>query len=122
VIYTSRTELQFDEQKSRLAFGEQVSACLMAVLRNLPVTTGFLISKGGIAANDVLSDGLALRTSRVAGQIHAACSVLRCPHDDMRYPGLPVVIFPVNAGDNHVLATVYQRLKPGYKGQINSVS
>ncbi len=112
VIYTSRTELQFDDQKSRLAFGEQVSAFLMDVVRNLPVTTGFLISKGGITSNDVLSDGLALRTSRVVGQIHAGCSVVRCPDDHPRYPGMPVVIFPGNVGDEHALATVYQRLKP----------
>lgn len=117
VIYTSRTELQFDNQQSRLAFGEQVSAFLMDVVRNLPVTTGFLISKGGITSNDVLSDGLALRTSRVAGQILAGCSVVRCPNDHPRYPGMPVVIFPGNVGDENALATVLQRLRPDLAGQ-----
>jgi len=114
VIYTSRTELQFDDQESRLAFGEQVSAFLMDVVRNLPVTTGFLISKGGITSNDVLSDGLALRTSRVAGQILAGCSVVRCPDDHPRFPGMPVVIFPGNVGDENALATVLQRLRPDH--------
>jgi len=112
VIYTSRTELQFDDQQSRLAFGEQVSAFLMDVVRNLPVTTGFLISKGGITSNDVLSDGLALRTSRVVGQILAGCSVVRCPDDHPRYPNMPVVIFPGNVGDEDALATALLRLKP----------
>jgi len=112
VIYTSRTELQLDDQQKRLAFGEQVSAFLMDVVRNLPVSTGFLISKGGITSNDVLSDGLALRTSRVVGQILAGCSVIRCPENHSRYPGMPVVIFPGNVGDDEALATVYQRMKP----------
>jgi len=112
VIYTSRTELQFEDQVTRLAFGEQVSAFLMDIVRNLPVTTGFLISKGGITSNDVLSDGLALRTSRVTGQILAGCSVVRCPDDHPRYPDMPVVIFPGNVGDEHALATVFQRLRP----------
>ncbi len=112
MIYTSRTELQFDDQQSRLAFGEQVSAFLMDVVRNLPVTTGFLISKGGITSNDVLSDGLALRTSRVVGQILAGCSVVRCPDEHPRFPGMPVVIFPGNVGDENALATVLQRLRP----------
>ena len=76
VIYTSRTELQFEDQESRLAFGKQVSAFLMDIVGNLPETTGFLISKGGITSNDVLSDGLALRTSRAVGQILAECSVV----------------------------------------------
>jgi uncharacterized protein YgbK (DUF1537 family) len=119
VIYTSRTELQFDDQTSRLAFGEQVSAFLMDVVRNLPVTTGFLISKGGITSNDVLSDGLALRSSRVAGQILAGCSVVRCPDDHPRYPGMPVVIFPGNVGDENALSIVLQRLRPEPDQQLN---
>ena len=112
VIYTSRTELQFDDQPGRLAFGEQVSAFLMDVVRHLPVSTGFLISKGGITSNDVLSEGLALRTSRVVGQILAGCSVVRCAENHPRFPGMPVVIFPGNVGDDQALATVYQRIKP----------
>lgn len=112
VIYTSRTELQFDDQVSRLAFGEQVSAFLMDVVKNLPLTTGFLISKGGITSNDVLSDGLALRVSRVVGQILAGCSVVRCPDEHPLYPDMPVVIFPGNVGDDNALATVLQRLRP----------
>ena len=115
VIYTSRTELQFNDLQSRLSFGEQVSAFLMDVVRNLPVTTGFLISKGGITSNDVLSNGLALRTSRVVGQIHAGCSVVRCPDNHPRYPRMPVVIFPGNVGNEQALAKVYLRLKPTIK-------
>ena len=112
VIYTSRTELQFDNQQARLDFGEAVSGLLMDVVRRLPASLGFLISKGGITSNDVLSTGLALRTARVLGQIHAGCSVVRCPDDHPRYPGMPVVIFPGNVGDEDALADVYRRLKP----------
>jgi uncharacterized protein YgbK (DUF1537 family) len=110
VIYTSRTEKTFADQKTRLAFGERVSAFLMQVVRGLPPTLGFLISKGGITSNDVLSTGLALKTARVLGQILPGCSVVRCPRDHPRYPGMPVVIFPGNVGDENGLATVYQRL------------
>jgi uncharacterized protein YgbK (DUF1537 family) len=119
VIYTSRFELQFDDQQTRLAFGEQVSAFLMDVVKNLPLTIGFLISKGGITSNDVLSAGLALRTSRVVGQILAGCSVVCCPHDHPRYPNMPVVIFPGNVGDENALATVLLRLKPNDCSQTN---
>jgi uncharacterized protein YgbK (DUF1537 family) len=110
VIFTSRLEKTFADQQARLIFGEQVSAFLMEVVRNLPRNIGFLISKGGITSNDVLSDGLALRTSRVVGQILAGCSVVRCPEDHNRYPNLPVVIFPGNVGDEYALSLVYQRL------------
>ncbi len=113
VIYTSRTEKTFADQKTRLAFGEQVSAFLMQVVRGLPPTLGFLISKGGITSNDVLSSGLALKTARVLGQILPGCSVVRCPPDHPRYPAMPVVIFPGNVGDENALATAYQRLSQG---------
>ncbi len=110
VIYTSRLERTFDNQSARLAFGEQVSAFLMDVVRGLPPTLGFLISKGGITSNDVLSSGLALRTARVLGQILPGCSVVRCPPDHPRYPDLPVVIFPGNVGAEDALALVFKRL------------
>lgn len=114
VIYTSRTEKTFADQATRLAFGKQVSAFLMNVVRRLPTTLGFLISKGGITSNDVLSSGLSLHTARVLGQILPGCSVVRCPADHPRYPQLPVVIFPGNVGDQHALATAYRYL--GYLG------
>jgi uncharacterized protein YgbK (DUF1537 family) len=82
----------------------------MDVVRRLPEDLGFLISKGGITSNDVLSTGLKLRSARVLGQVLAGCSVVRCPDDHPRYPGLPVVIFPGNVGDATALATVFRRL------------
>jgi uncharacterized protein YgbK (DUF1537 family) len=110
VVYTSRTEKNFPDQAARLAFGERVSAFLMDVVRGLPETLGFLISKGGITSNDTLSSGLALRAARVLGQILPGCSVVRCPDDHPRYPGMPVVIFPGNVGDESALARAWARL------------
>ncbi|WP_455205381.1 four-carbon acid sugar kinase family protein [Kaarinaea lacus] len=110
VIFTSRTEVTFVDQAARLAFGEKVSTFLMDIVRRLPETLGFLISKGGITSNDVLSSGLALKTSRVVGQILPGCSVVRCPDDHPRFPQMPVVIFPGNVGDEKGVATAYARL------------
>jgi len=111
VIYTSRAEIiDFATTRERLEFGEEVSNLLMDVVRNLPPTLGFLISKGGITSNDVLSKGLALQTSRVLGQILPGCSVVRCPSDHDRFPNMPVVIFPGNVGDEFGLATAFRRL------------
>jgi uncharacterized protein YgbK (DUF1537 family) len=110
VIYTSRGEKTFPDQAVRLAFGERLSALLMDVVRGLPQSLGFLISKGGITSNDVLSSGLALRAARVLGQILPGCSVVRCGDDHPRYPGMPVVIFPGNVGDDLGLARVWARL------------
>jgi len=120
VIYTSRAERRFPDQTARLAFGEQVSGFLMEVVRGLPPTLGFLVSKGGITSNDVLSAGLALRTARLLGQILPGVSVVRCPHDHPRYPDLPVVIFPGNVGDDRALATVLERLTPAAGAKVGN--
>ncbi len=111
VIFTSRAERQFPDITTRLRFGEQVSGFLMSVMHGLPKTVGYIISKGGITSNDMLSLGLAMPAARIVGQIHAGCSVVLTPHDHPRLPDIPVVIFPGNVGDENALATVYQRLR-----------
>lgn len=110
VVYTSRQELTFKDVQTRLEFGVAVSALLMDIVRGLPADIGFLISKGGITSNDVLSTGLALRSARLLGQIIPGCSVVRTPIDHPQFPNLPVVLFPGNVGDANALATTYQRL------------
>ncbi|WP_413171161.1 four-carbon acid sugar kinase family protein [Anabaena azotica] len=110
VIYTSRQELTFKDIKTRLDFGAKVSALLMDIVQGLPADIGFLISKGGITSNDVLSTGLALTSARLLGQILAGCSMVITPSDHPQFPNLPVVLFPGNVGNADALATIYERL------------
>ena len=110
VVYTSRQELTFKDVKTRLDFGNTVSGLLMDIVQGLPSDIGFLISKGGITSNDVLSTGLALTSARLLGQILAGCSMVITPSDHPLFPDLPVVLFPGNVGNADALATVYQRL------------
>ncbi|MGB5963447.1 MAG: four-carbon acid sugar kinase family protein [Coleofasciculaceae cyanobacterium] len=110
VVYTSRQELTFQDVQTRLEFGTAVSGLLMDIVRGLPKDIGFLISKGGITSNDVLSTGLSLRSARLLGQIIAGCSMVKTPTDHPLFPDLPVVLFPGNVGDADALATAYGRL------------
>lgn len=113
VVFTSRVELAFASVAERMAFGEAVSGTLMDVVKRLPDTLGFLISKGGITSNDVLSTGLELTTSRVLGQILPGVTVVQTPPWH-RLPTLPVVIFPGNVGGDGALAEAYRRLAPSH--------
>ncbi|MGB9128688.1 MAG: four-carbon acid sugar kinase family protein [Thiobacillus sp.] len=113
VVFTSRAELTFASVAERLAFGESVSGTLMDMVKRLPATLGFLISKGGITSNDVLSTGLALAASRVLGQILPGVTVVQTPPKH-RLPQLPVVIFPGNVGGEGALAEAYRRLAPSH--------
>ena len=110
VVFTSRSERHFANGEERLRFGAEISAFLMLIVQNLPRTTGFLISKGGITSHNVLSTGLGLKTCRVLGQVLAGCSVVRSPPTHPRYPDLPIVIFPGNVGNETSLITVFRRL------------
>jgi len=114
VIYTSREELQFSNTQQRLNFGFQVSSFLMDIVKRLPNEISFLISKGGITSNDVLSVGLQLQSARLLGQILPGCSLVRTPETHPQFPSLPVVLFPGNVGDNQGLVTVYRRLNKHY--------
>ncbi len=110
VVYTSRQELQFADPETRLQFGMTVSALLMDIVQGLPSNIGYLVSKGGITSNDVLSEGLRLRAAWLLGQIIPGCSVVKTSPDHPLFPDLPVVLFPGNVGTRESLALVYQRL------------
>lgn len=117
VVFTSRRERTFADEATRLAFGEAVSAFLMDVVRGMPRTLGYLISKGGITSNDTLSKGLALASARVLGQILPGVSVVRCPGDHPAFTNMPVVIFPGNVGGDDALLTAFLRLSRREGGQ-----
>lgn len=110
VIYTSREEIAFNSVTERLDFGSTVSSLLMEIVQTLPQTISFLISKGGITSNDVLSQGLGLKSARLLGQIIPGCSMVRTDPEHPRFPNLPVVLFPGNVGAQDGLVTVYHRL------------
>ena len=110
VIYTSRKKLTFKGAQKRFDFGIEVSSLLTDVVQGLPHNIGFLISKGGITSNNVLSNGLKLRSVRLLGQILAGCSMVKTSAEHPIFPNLPVVLFPGNVGDDQGLVKVYRRL------------
>ncbi len=111
VVYTSREELSFSDIQQRLQFGVVVSTLLMDVVQKLPSQIGFLISKGGITSNDVLSIGLNLTSVRLLGQILPGCSVVRTEFNHPQFPNLPVVLFPGNVGNDDGLVNVWHCLR-----------
>jgi uncharacterized protein YgbK (DUF1537 family) len=111
VVYTSREELSFADIQQRLQFGVLVSALLMEIVQGLPESISFLISKGGITSNDVLSVGLNLTAARLLGQILPGCSVIRTEPTHPQFPNLPVVLFPGNVGEQDSLIAVWSRLR-----------
>ena len=55
VIYTSRQEIRLDDADQRQRLGQQVSDFLVDIVYRLPFQPAYLVGKGGITSNDILS-------------------------------------------------------------------
>jgi len=115
VVFTSRRERGFPSTAERLAFGQAVSDSFIHLIREIPSSTAFLISKGGITSNDVLSGGLEVDIYRVVGQIIPGCTLVTTPAGH-RLAELPVVVFPGNVGGPDSLRDVYRLLTKNAEG------
>lgn len=109
VIYTSRVPLDFSELTARLHFSSQVVRLLADIVQHLPSDLGYLVSKGGMTSNTVLSQGLNLSSVRLLGQILPGCCVVQTASEHV-FPDLPVVLFPGNVGQAQDLVKIYQCL------------
>lgn len=108
-VYTSRKELRLDNHEQRQNMGQQISDFLVRIVRTLPYTPKYLISKGGITSHDILTKGLDIERARVMGQILPGVpAILTGP--DNRYPDMPYIIFPGNVGTEQALREAYEKL------------
>ena len=104
VIYTSRQEIRLDDADQRQRLGQQVSDFLVDIVYRLPFQPAYLVGKGGITSNDILTKGLAIRSARVMGQIINSVPCVMA--DDF-----PYIIFPGNVGNEQSLREVYEKLR-----------
>ncbi len=98
VFFTSRGELEFPSPQRRVAFGRSVAHLMARVVGALAPKLGYLISKGGITTNSLLSYGFGLKKVHLEGQILPGLSVVKIS-DDGPLNNLPVLTFPGNLGD-----------------------
>lgn len=111
LVYTSRRPLAASDAESSLTAGQQISAALVSILRQVSTRPRYLVAKGGITASDVATGGLQVKRAMVAGQIIPGVPVWQ-PDAESRYPQLPLIVFPGNVGDDGSLLEVVQQLHP----------
>lgn len=104
VIYTSRKEIRLDDADQRQHLGQQVSDFLVAIVRQLPYTPTYLVGKGGITSNDILTKGLGVKTALVMGQVVNSVPCVMTNE-------FPYIIFPGNVGTEESLREVYLKLR-----------
>ncbi len=100
VVSTERTRRDIG-----LAGGRAVSDGLVAVVAGIQRRPGWVIAKGGITSSDVASRGLRMAEARVAGQVVRGVPVW-IGSEGSRWPGLALVVFPGNVGDETALLRV----------------
>ena len=104
VVYTSRREVRLTDADERQHLGQRISDFLVAMVARLPFEPSWLVAKGGITSNDILTKGLALKSAEVLGQIVPNVPCVMTNH-------FPYIIFPGNVGSDTSLREVYEKLK-----------
>ena len=104
VVYTSRSEVRLTDADERQHLGQRISDFLVQMAARLPFQPSYLVAKGGITSNDILTRGLALKSAVVLGQI---VPNVPCVMTDR----FPYIIFPGNVGGDGSLREVYEKLK-----------
>ena len=104
VVYTSRKEVRLKDVDERQHLGQCISDFLVEMVARLPFVPSYLVAKGGITSNDILTKGLALKSAVVLGQIVPNVPCVMTDH-------FPYIIFPGNVGGDDSLREVYEKLK-----------
>ena len=104
LVATERTRREVD-----LTGGRAVSGALAAIVDRVEHRPAWVIAKGGITSSDVASVALGMREARVAGQILRGVPVW-VGGADTRWPGMPLVVFPGNVGDDASLLGAVEKL------------
>ena len=105
VVYTSRKEVRLKDVDERQHLGQCISDFLVEMVARLPFVPSYLVAKGGITSNDILTKGLALKSAVVLGQIVPNVPCVMTDH-------FPYIIFPGNVGGDDSLREVYEKLNP----------
>jgi uncharacterized protein YgbK (DUF1537 family) len=82
--------------------GRRISSALVEVVRRVLGRPAWMIAKGGITSYDVAARGLDMAEARVAGQLLPGVPVW-VGTSGSRWPGMPLVVFPGNVGDDAAL-------------------
>jgi len=109
LLFTSRSLVSADNEKSNLSIGSRVSAALVEIVRRLEQAPRFIIAKGGITSSDVATKGLEIRKATIIGQLIAGVPVWRSSAGS-RFPQLDFVVFPGNVGGPNALLEAYLKI------------
>ncbi|SBO43954.1 four-carbon acid sugar kinase family protein [Cyanobium sp. NIES-981] len=110
VLHTSRGELRCASPAERRRLGEGLASLMARLAGALAPRLGYVISKGGITTQALLSEGLDLAAVELQGQLLPGLSLVLTP-DGPPVPRLPVLTFPGNLGEAGTLRQAWQLME-----------
>ena len=100
------------EESASLADAKRISSALVAIVRQLASRPSLVITKGGITSSDIATRALGIRRCLTLGQVLSGVPAVRCG-PETKWPGLPLVIFPGNVGQDDALSQVCRSMGIG---------
>jgi uncharacterized protein YgbK (DUF1537 family) len=98
-----------DEDLSDLELSARISTGIVDIVAKMKIPPAWIVTKGGITSHDIAVKGMLIRRAMVMGQIIPGVPVWKCGAES-RWPGIPLVVFPGNVGDETALVRVVGKL------------
>jgi uncharacterized protein YgbK (DUF1537 family) len=90
--------------------GRAIAAGLVNIVQRIRTRPGWVVAKGGITSHEIARGALGMREARVAGQLLPGVPVW-IGAEGSRWPGVPLVVFPGNVGDEAALLRAVELLE-----------
>lgn len=109
IVYTSRKLLTGNDEQSNINIAATVSNALVTLINLIKIRPKYILAKGGITSHDIAISGLAMKRSKVLGQIEAGIPVWEMGAET-KLPKLPYIVFPGNVGNEKTLYELTKKL------------
>ena len=109
VLFTSRRGISLHDIKEQVTFYNSLAHFISELVSDLKNEIGYLISKGGITTNVILSNGFKASYVYLQGQIITGVSLVTLKLKNGE--DLPIVTFPGNIGNQDSLLNVWTILE-----------
>ena len=109
VLFTSRKEVSLVNHLEQVNFYNSLANFISELVAEIKNEIGYLVSKGGITSNIILSNGIKADYVYLEGQIITGVSLVtfKLENDEK----LPIVMFPGNIGNENALVNVWRILE-----------
>ena len=107
VIYTSRQLVSIKDKNQLVLFNNYLSSFIADLVLELQEEIGYLISKGGLTSNIILSKSFNVDCVYLEGQLSPGISVVTLKLEKSQ-ERLPIVTFPGNIGQDDTLKNVLE--------------